>query len=257
MKKVPLICLVVLFLAELCAGTAGANEQESSAWQQALPGWSYRFPEDHAIHPSFKTEWWYFTGNVQDERGKSFGYELTFFRQGVLPPGVREEAAGAGQLPSRFVQSDFKFAHFAISDLAGGKFYFTQKISRGAFGEAGFSTARESTKDGNAKGGAPLAWMESWSLQPQADGAWKITAKVAGETPMAIDLRVLPLKAPVIEGTDGVSQKAAALGNASHYYSFTRLQTTGALSLGSYGERTQRPRGKLVRPRVGKQPNGR
>ena len=29
-----------------------------------------------------------FTGNLRDERGQEYGYELTFFRQGVLPPGI-------------------------------------------------------------------------------------------------------------------------------------------------------------------------
>ena len=218
------------------AGPAAEAERTNVTWQQALPGWNYRFPEDHAMHQSFKTEWWYFTGNLQDESGKNFGYELTFFRQGVLSPGEREETNGAGQTPSRFVQNDFKFAHFAISDLSGGKFHFTQKISRGAFGEAGFGTTQQASNENGGQNAMPLAWMESWSLQPQADGAWKIAAKVAGETPMSIDLRVLPLKGPVIEGTDGVSQKAAGPGNASHYYSFTRLQTTGTLSLEASGK---------------------
>ena len=207
---------------------------ENTEWLQALPGLDYRFPRDHAIHPGYKTEWWYFTGNLQDERGRAFGYELTFFRQGVLPPKQQAGLTAGGQPLGRFVQDDFKFAHFAISDLSGRKFYYKQKISRGAFGEAGFGVAPPDKLQpvAAAKAAEPLAWMENWSLQPQADGSWKIAAKTGGDMPMAIDLRVLPLKAPVIEGTDGVSQKAAGLGNASHYYSFTRLQTTGTLSLG-------------------------
>ena len=206
-----------------------------TAWQQALPGWEYKFPADHAVHPDYKTEWWYFTGNLQDAHGQSYGYELTFFRQGVLPPARRGELVSnePGRPLDRFVQNDFKFAHFAISDLHGRRFYYEQKISRGAFGEAGFGGEAKTEQPGSAaKGLEPLAWMNDWSLQPQPDGAWKIAAKVNGQTPMAIDLRVLPLKGPVIEGTDGVSQKAEGLGNASHYYSFTRLQTTGTLSIG-------------------------
>ena len=75
----------------------------------------------------------------------------------------------------------------------------------------------------------PLAWLEDWQLVPQADGAWRIKAHSASPTPMAIDFQVRPAKPPVIHGAEGVSQKAAGLGNASHYYSFTRLETTGTL----------------------------
>ena len=49
---------------------------------------------------------------------------------------------------------------------------------------------------------------------------------------MSIDLEVVPVKPLVIEGTDGVSQKAAGQGNASYYYSFTRLKTSGTLAVG-------------------------
>ena len=237
MRKIFSIIILTLFCLAFLPGSAEAEVGVAGTeWQQALPGWQYRFPQDHAIHPDFKTEWWYFTGNLQDERGHAFGYELTFFRQGVLPPAEHEVLAENGSAPSRFVQNDFKFAHFAVSDLSGGKFHFTQKISRGAFGEAGFGVANVKAADqAPVLASGALAWMENWSLRPQADGAWKITAQTAGDTPMSIDLRVLPQKGPVIEGTDGVSQKAAGRGNASHYYSFTRLQTTGTLSLGKDG----------------------
>jgi predicted secreted hydrolase len=36
----------------------------------------------------------------------------------------------------------------------------------------------------------------------------------------------------VIQGTDGISQKARGEGNASHYYSLTRLETSGELRIG-------------------------
>lgn len=228
--KIPLLFKITLFLLWM---TWPADGEVASGWQPALPGWQYRFPDDHSVHPDYKTEWWYFTGNLQDDRGHNYGYELTFFRQGVLPPAERTRLLADSPAPNRFVQSDFKFAHFAVSDLNAAKFHFTQKINRGAFGESGFGAI--SSVAGAEQAAAPreaLAWMEDWSLRPQSDGSWRVTAKMGGEDPMSIDLRLLPQKGPVIEGTDGVSQKAAGLGNASHYYSFTRLRSTGTLSLG-------------------------
>ncbi len=204
-----------------------ADEPTSSDWKQALPGWTYHFPADHEIHPDFKTEWWYFTGHLRADDGHAYGYELTFFRQGILPPGARPPMPTDGVALSRFVKNDFKFAHFAISDLKGKQFYYSERTSRGAYGEAGFGGI-DHTNPGEKR----LAWLENWQLDPQPDGAWHIRASTSTPTPMQINLVVNPVKPPAIEGMDGVSQKSAGLGNASHYYSFTRMDTTGSLALG-------------------------
>jgi predicted secreted hydrolase len=179
-------------------------------WQVAEPGWSYQFPRDHGAHPDFKTEWWYFTGDLHAADGREFGYELTWFRQGVMaarPAGV-----------SRFIVGDFKFAHFAVSDVGAGRFDFAQKISRGAYGEAGCG-------DGSA---GPLAWIDDWRLTAEPGGDWRIAAEHEGR---ALELRLKPLKRVVIEGEDGVSRKAAGEGHASCYYSYTRMAAEGRLTL--------------------------
>ena len=60
-------------------------------YRAALPGYHYEFPRDHFNHPEFQTEWWYYTGNLRDTQGRRFGFELTFFRQGVdARPGIRD-----------------------------------------------------------------------------------------------------------------------------------------------------------------------
>ncbi len=52
-------------------------------YQLALPGRKLTFPADHYSHPDFKTEWWYYTGHLETESGKKYGYQVTFFRFGV------------------------------------------------------------------------------------------------------------------------------------------------------------------------------
>ena len=51
-------------------------------YRQALPGYRYQFPRDHFEHTDFRTEWWYYTGNVHAADGHRYGFELVFFRQG-------------------------------------------------------------------------------------------------------------------------------------------------------------------------------
>ena len=196
----------LLFFACLLATAATAAE-----WRSAEPGWQYEFPRDHHAHDDFKTEWWYFTGNLSDAAGHRFGYQLTFFRQGIRPSGERDPAV------SRFVVGDLKFAHFTVTDVSGNRFRFEQKTNRGAFGEAGFDD------------GERLAWIDSWTLRMTADGAFHL---VAEGKDAAIDLRLAPRKPPAIHGEGGLSQKAFGEGHASHYYSLTRLETAGDLRLG-------------------------
>lgn len=188
--------------------SAGALAQD--AWRLALPGWKYEFPRDHGLHADFQTEWWYFTGNLIDENGRFWGYQLTFFRQGAYK----------GQEPqrSRFIVRDLKFAHFAVSDLGGGLFRFAQKTSRGSFGEAGFGSSGE----------GELAWIENWRL---GSNGHSFVLKAAHEDAQ-IELELRSRKQPVIHGANGISQKAEGEGRASHYYSLTRLETEGWLSVG-------------------------
>lgn len=188
----------------LTAFTASGDE-----WRLALPGWNFEFPRDHSPHEQFKTEWWYFTGNVADESGHRFGYQLTFFRQGIRPKATPPAAT------SRFVIDSLKFAHFALTDVAARQFRFQQKLSRGAFGDAGF-------------GGEKLAWIDDWRLELNASGDFILHGASADA---AIDLTLTNAKPWAIHGLDGVSQKAAGEGRASHYYSGTRMKTRGKVTI--------------------------
>jgi predicted secreted hydrolase len=179
-------------------------------WKIAEPGRKFEFPRDHHAHREFKTEWWYFTGNLFDQDGHRFGYELTFFRDGIQPVAERDPNA------SRFIVDDLKFAHFAITDVSRQQFHFGQKTSRGAFGEAGFDD------------GPRLAWIDNWSLTAKGDDVFELTASGAAG---AIHLELRPRKLPVIHGENGVSVKAAGGASASHYYSIPRLETTGSLTV--------------------------
>jgi predicted secreted hydrolase len=46
-----------------------------------------------------------------------------------------------------------------------------------------------------------------------------------------LDLTLVDLKGPILQGQDGFSQKGPDPGNASYYYSLTRLQSDGSVAI--------------------------
>jgi predicted secreted hydrolase len=199
-------CCVAVFLV---VATVLADNINGQGWAVAVPGYQIAFPRDHFPHYQFRTEWWYFTGNLKTTDGRAFGYQVTFFRHGYRPARNREPVT------SRFVMNDVKFAHFAVTDVSSGKFYFDNRISRGAFGEAGFSDGKR------------LAWIDDWELD--FDGDFRLKAVTKG---YAVELDLTPEKPVVLQGADGLSQKADGEGHASYYYSITRLKTSGTIKIG-------------------------
>lgn len=182
---------------------AGAEARE---YRRAISGYQFQFPRDHFSHPDFKTEWWYYTGHLQAADGNRYGYQVTFFRVGV-------EERRNGENPSRWAVRDLFLAHFAVSDLNRHRFHFTDRLNRAALETAGASTT------------ALKVWNGDWQLQ--ADGmTHHLQAK---DDRYAVDLTLTPVKPPVIHGHDGISQKGGGAGYASHYYSLTRIQTTGTM----------------------------
>ena len=198
------------------AGICFAQAPDPS-WKRAEPGGSIILPDDETAHPDFKTEWWYFTGNLREKNGgkERFGYQLTFFRQGIRPPGQR------ASVESQFVTDSFWFAHLAISEVTNRKFHFEEQFSRGAFEEAGFG----------ALGEKKIVWLKDWTLERTAAeaGHYRIQAETDN---IGLDLKLATAKPAVFQGEKGYSAKSSTPGNASYYYSFTRLLSDGGIRLG-------------------------
>lgn len=186
----------------------------SFSYQLALPGRSLSFPQDHFSHPDFRTEWWYYTGHFETESGRSFGYQVTFFRYGLRD---RQDAQGA--IPPMF--TDLHMAHFALSDKKAKKFVFQERVNRGQHGKAGASTTRF------------LVWNEDWKLELK-DKSHVITVK---DRHRVLTLRLTPVKPPVLHGLNGLSRKGEGKGRASYYYSLTRMKTEGEIELNGQRER--------------------
>lgn len=200
------------FLCVLCVlygecSRSNAAQAQSAGWRKAIGGYQFQFPRDHASHPDYKLEWWYYTGNLSAADGRAFGYQVTFFRVGVEPAPIN---------PSRWAVRDLFMAHFAVTDIAGSQFQFAERLNRAGIGWAGAEVDHY------------RVWNEGWEARLDVDGRHLLQASAAG---MAVALRLDPGKPPVDEGSNGLSAKGQTEGNASRYYSLTRMPTIGTLTL--------------------------
>ena len=190
------------------AETLGA--EQAAGFALALEPREFQFPRDHGPHPQFKTEWWYYTGNLQTESGRRFGYQLTFFRIALRPQALPRS--------SEWATNQVYMAHFALTDPAGAKFHHFERFSRAAQGLAGAAAT-------------PFrVWLENWATTSSAAQGLPMQLSAATDE-VSIDLRLDSAKPIVLQGEAGLSQKSAAPGNASYYYSLTRMPTVGSISI--------------------------
>ena len=175
-------------------------------WKQAKAPRNWSFPRDHGAHPDFKTEWWYFTGNLKTKENQHLGYQFTFFRQGVQTKPNSTE--------STWSIRDLYFSHLAVSDIKNKKFYSDEKVSRGNLGQADYSQERMDIK------------LHDWSIQQTNKDQFELFAE---SNEITLTLSVKSTKPLIKQGHNGLSQKTDAPGEASYYYSYTRLATTGQI----------------------------
>lgn len=195
----------------------GSPVVDLTGYARAAPGVPVVFPWDFGPHPDFQTEWWYYTGNLAGPDGQRYGYQLTFFRRALLPPQLRSVRASDWGVEQVYL------AHFAITDVPGGKHYAVEKMARGAAGLAG--AAAEPYE----------VWLEDWSVVETGSGRYLLSVQVPaaeGRPALALRLTMVDVKGPVLQGLEGYSQKGPETGNASFYYSQTRLQSDGSLQIG-------------------------
>jgi predicted secreted hydrolase len=172
--------------------------------------WVFRFPRDHAAHFGFQSEWWYYTGHLWSDDGRRFGYELTFFRYGLRPGDPRPRA---GQ--SAWRGNQVYPVHLALTDERGQRFVYDERFAREALGM------------GSASDRALDVRADRWTLR----GSSPFVLRADAEN-VSVALVQVAEKVPAVHGRDGVSLKAACATCASHYYSMTRLRTSGVLRYG-------------------------
>ena len=213
---------VLLMLLSGCSGSqqsfASANVVAAlsgdldEGFARAYEPIQFEFPRDHGAHPQYRTEWWYYTGNLEDDRGNQYGYQFTVFRSALTP----EMPVRASNLATNQVY----LAHFALTDVRSQRHINFERYSRG---------------DGELAGaeGEPAfqVWLEDWLVEEIEPGVLQMTVaakSVEGEE-FALDLILEETRLPVEHGDLGLSRKGPEPGNASYYYSLVGLETSGSL----------------------------
>jgi predicted secreted hydrolase len=172
----------------------------------ATPGYHFQFPRDYFNHPDYQTEWWYYSGNLTAKQGREFGFELALFRLGVASPRIRKSVWQA---------NDVYLAHVGLSDLENKHFLYEERVNRAGPGIAGISQSQR------------RVWNGNWQVQWRGD----IQQLQAVTDSFSLQLTLKPAKPLVLNGHNGFSEKTPGAGNASEYFSFTRLATTGKVAL--------------------------
>jgi predicted secreted hydrolase len=223
-----LIPLVLLLLAVGCTQPPDALEMEDAlnlaeamggdtlGYARAVGPTDFDFPSDFGAHTDFKTEWWYFTGNLRSEDDRRFGYEFTLFRSALHPPDSLAS-------PSDWSTNQLYMGHFSLADPETGTFHAFERFSRGAAGLAG------------AESPPFRVWLEDWTMESMAtdpSSLFPLRLQVAEEE-VAIDLTLDAVKPMVLQGDRGWDPKGEGNGNASYYFSFTRIGTSGTVTLPS------------------------
>jgi predicted secreted hydrolase len=225
MKKIQTALIAVLMIPLLSGlvtmfSQSDSSDARSQLVETSLPAVGFArvngpsvstFPSDHGPHPDYQTEWWYYTGNLETADGRHFGFQLTFFRRALLPSYQRQDR------PSNWATDQIYLAHFALTDVAAGQVQASERFSRGAVGLAG------------AQHSPYRVWLEDWWVEEQGPGVYRLRAR---QDDVELDLRLSDLKGPILQGDRGYSQKGPEPGNASFYYSLTRLAATGTVRVG-------------------------
>lgn len=169
--------------------------------------YTLKFPKDFYYKEGYRVQWWYFTGHLFDREGREFGYELTFFVAGIQTRTYK----------SKFGLDNIYISHFAVTDIAGKKFYASGKSDTGAYGFAG------------AEKNELRVWVDDKTLEGTET---RIHLRANG-IDTALDLTLVPLKPVVLNGDKGYSQKSEESPEiASWYFSYTDLKTEGSLKIG-------------------------
>ena len=187
-----------------------SSDESNDCYETADGAIPFEFPRDHGAHDRFKTEWWYYTGNLKTDTGRHFGYQLTFFRQGLAC-----EVAPPGENTSEWQTRQLYFAHFAVTDTREKRFHSGMRMNRDSLGISG------------ALSDPFEVWIDDWQVT-EKEGVLMMSAR---HERVSVQLQLTREKPMILQGDNGFSRKGRDDFNASYYYSLPRLATRGDIRI--------------------------
>lgn len=192
--------------------TSVLSSNEDNSFQKAIEKRMFAFPEDFYPKTDFRNEWWYFTGNLESKDGRQFGYQFTIFRNSLINKNIDSK---------KWESNEIYMCHFAISDIEQDKFYSYESLSRGLKPLAFFDSMEK-------KINVEINYFKFDYNPSKKQTNFKIYSSAKG---IELELSLESKKPIVLQGEDGLSQKSSARGNASYYFSITKLKTTGRIKI--------------------------
>lgn len=167
-------------------------------------------PRDLYAHAEAQTEWWYYTGHMETTRGRLFGFELVFFKR-------RTDLDRFGVVPLRLIANPLYLAHFAVTDESREHFRYEHRKSTGGRFDlpARASAEKYALRLGN------------WTVR-EKEGAHILRATMDND--LIFEARLRSTKLPVLNGHEQVGVSFKDAGEASRYFSFTRMEAAGRIT---------------------------
>src|ERR1051325_2738775 len=167
-------------------------------------------PRDLYAHAAAQTEWWYYTGHTRTDSGRRLGFELVFFKR-------RTDLDRFGVVPLRLIANPLYLAHFALTDESRGPFrYEHRKSANGIFDPP----AHMSETDFRLK-------LGDWTVREE--GGRHVLRATMGDD-LIFEASLLPTKPAALNGREGVGVSFKDRGEASRYFSYTRMEARGRIT---------------------------
>ncbi len=196
--------------AALLETVADAVVGKASTLRDGTEHAGVELPRDLYAHNEAQTEWWYYTGHLQTSAGRRFGFELVFFKR-------RTDLDRFGVVPLRLIANPLYLAHFALTDESRGAFRYEHRKSANGLLDP---SALTSTKRYYLK-------LGDWTIR-EAHGLHLLHATLGDD--LIFEAALKPSKPAVLNGHEGAGVSFKDHGEASRYFSFTRMEAEGHIT---------------------------
>lgn len=204
-----------------------AQHDNSGGFASAHDALSFQFPQDHGAHLHYKHERWQFNGNLHTNGGRTFAYQLTLRRLGLISNIANLLNSNKNKArKTQWRTDDIYMATLSVSDPGNEKFYQFEKTERANLGLADVSLNTQKHGESHLSMN-----IDDWTVSSNAKSVFPLHL-VLSQNGIELDLEVNANRTVHSNGIKGRRQIGDDPDNAFYTYSFTRLHTSGRITVG-------------------------